>query len=65
MDIHKITLSEEEIKLRYTVQEVIDRLLYCPSYREKLAMLNEKFEIPSRYKNMYKQFNKNKNESIL
>jgi hypothetical protein len=65
MDIHKITLSEEEIKFRYTVQQVIDRLLYCPGYREKLAQFNEEFDIPNRYKNMYEPFNLKKNETIL
>jgi hypothetical protein len=65
MDIHKITLSEEEIKFRYTIQEVIDRLLYCPGYREKLAQFNQEFNIPTRYKNMYEPFKFKKNEAIL
>ena len=50
MDIHKITLSEEEIEFRYTVQEVIDRLLYCKEYKDELIKFNEEFEIPKSVK---------------
>ena len=60
MDIHKITLSEEEIKFRYTVQEVIDRLLYCKEYKDKLVNLNKEFEIPKSVKINYGPINFNK-----
>lgn len=65
MDIHKITLSEEEIKFRYTVQEVIDRLLYCPGYREKIAEINKEFIIPERYRNFYEPSKFKQNETTL
>lgn len=65
MDIHKITISEEEIKFRYTVQEVIDRLLYCPGYREKIAEVNKEFIIPERYRNVYEPSKFKQHENIL
>ena len=65
MDIHKIQISEEEIRFRYTVQEVIDRLLYCPGYREKLANLNEEFIIPDKYRNIHEPLKFKSNENIL
>ena len=57
MDIHKITISEEELKFRYTVQEVIDRLLYCPGYREKIAEINREFNIPEKIKIIHEPLN--------
>ncbi len=57
MDLHKITLSEEEIKFRYLIQDVIDRVLYCPEYKEQLIKFNKDFEIPKTVKISYGPIN--------
>tara|TARA_R110002126_G_scaffold121429_2_gene262981 strand:+ start:170 stop:349 length:180 start_codon:yes stop_codon:yes gene_type:complete len=48
-----MTFSSEFEKQEF-IQKVIDRLLYCPGFKEKLEDVIKKYEIPESVKLTYK-----------